>query len=252
VIATSIALLILTVLVVFLLVERRQLAAAQVRLKGLTEELRHLSGALITAQEEERTRIARELHDDINQRLALLAIETRELNQQEGAAEIAPQLDEIAEAVTGLSADVHSLAHGLHPAKLDLLGLLPAVKRHCQEVTRMNGIVVDLTAGELPDGIPRDISLCLYRVVQESLANVVRHSGSTHAAVDLRAVNGTIAVTIADDGCGFDPAVSMDHGMGIVSMRERLRMVNGSISIRPLPGAGTEVKATVGVEVMQP
>ncbi len=250
---TIVALLMLTVLVVFLSMERRRLAAAQVKLKGQAEELRRLSAALIVAQEEERSRIARELHDDINQRLALLAIETRQLRQQASAAEIAPQLDELAVAVASLSTDVHSLAYGLHPAKLDLLGLLPAVKRHCKDVERLSGIAVDLTAGSLPGDLPRDTSLCLYRVVQESLANVVRHSGSERASVDLRTLDGTVVVTIADNGVGFDPgSQNVSRGLGLVSMRERLRLVNGSVSIRRLPDAGTEVKATVPVEVAQP
>ncbi len=253
VIVTSVGMVILTALVVFLAGERRRLAAAQVQLKGQAEELRHLTAALIMAQEEERSRIARELHDDINQRLALLAIETRQLHQQAGAASFAPQLEELSSTVSSLSTDVHRLAHGLHPAKLDLLGLLPAVKRHCQEVARQSGIAVELTGGRLPDDLSRDTSLCLYRVVQESLANVVRHSGSKRASVDLRTVDGIVALTIADHGRGFDPSsVGVDHGMGIVSMRERLRLVNGVISIQSRPDAGTEVKAEVPAKAGRP
>jgi signal transduction histidine kinase len=253
VISASVAMVILAALVVFLSLERRRLAAAQRELNRQAQELRGLSAALIMAQEEERSRIARELHDDINQRLALLAIETRQLRQQAGAASIAPRLEELSVAVAGLSTDVHSLAYGLHPAKLDLLGLLPAVKRHCQEVERHSGIAVELTGGNLPGDLSRDISLCLYRVVQESLANVVRHSGSQRASVDLRMVDGIVVVTIADNGVGFDPgSAGSSHGLGILSMRERLRLVNGAISIKLLPDAGTEVKATVPVEVARP
>lgn len=112
---------------------------------------------------------------------------------------------------------------------------------------------MELTGGHLPDDLSRDTSLCLYRVVQESLANVVRHSGSKRASVDLRAVNGAVAVTIADQGRGFDPgSVGVDHGMGILSMRERLRLVNGVISIQSRPDAGTEVKAEVPAKVGRP
>jgi signal transduction histidine kinase len=253
VIATSIALLVLTGLVISLWLERRRLAAAQVALKGQAEELRSLSAAMITAQEGERTRIARELHDDINQRLALLAIQSRQLQLREDAASIVPELDELSAAVAGISTDVHSLAHGLHPAKLDLLGLLPAVKRHCREVERRSGIAVEVTAEGLPDGLSRDTSLCLYRIAQESLANVVKHSGAKRASVDLRSVGETLVMTIADDGRGFDPgAASPDHGLGIVGMRERLRMVDGTISIKSRTDAGTEVKATVPLVFAHP
>jgi len=252
VIAACIALLILTALVVFLSMERRRLAAAEVQRKGREAQLRHLSGALITAQEQERSRIARELHDDINQRLVLLSIEIRQLLQEAGATALVPRLEGLSLAVGGLSTDIHRLAHGLHPAKLDLLGLLPAVKRHCQEVERQTGIAVALTDRDLPDNLSRDTSLCLYRVIQESLANVVRHSGAKHASVDLRMVDGTVALTIADDGGGFDPAVAGGQGMGIVSMRERLRLVNGAISIQSVPDGGTEVRARVPAEAGRP
>ena len=249
VIATAIAMVILIGLVVYLLAERRRLAAAREQLQCQTGELRKLSGVLIVAQEEERKRLARGLHDDVSQRLALLLIEIRQLRQQADAEGISAQLEELSLVVDGLSTDVHRLAHGLHPAKLDILGLLPAVKWYCQEVERHSGIAVELTGGSLPDDLSRDTSLCLYRVIQESLANVVRHSGSKNASVDLRAVNGTVAVTIADDGRGFDPgSLGTDRGMGIVSMRERLRMVHGSISIQSRPDAGTEVKAEVPME----
>jgi len=253
VIAVAIALLILTALVAFLSQERRRLAASQAHLRGLADALRHLSGALMMAQEAERARIARELHDDISQRLVLLSIETRQLLQQGGAAALVPRLEALSLAVDGISNDIRALAHGLHPAKLDLLGLLPAVKRHCQEVERQSGITVELTGGDLPDNLSRDTSLCLYRVIQESLANVVRHSGSKRASVDLRAADGAVALTIADDGRGFDPAiVALNHGMGLVSMRERLRLVDGAMSIQSRPDAGTEIKARVPAKVGQP
>jgi len=250
VIAATIALLLLNALVLFLSLERRRLAAAQVQLRIQADELRNLSGALIVAQEEERTRIARELHDDISQRLVLLSIEARQISQQACAASLTPQLGELMSTLAGLSIDVHRLAHGLHPAKLDLLGLLPAVKRYCQEVERQSGVVVELTGGDIPGNLSRETSLCLYRVIQESLANVVRHSGSKRASVDLRTVDGAVALTIADDGRGFDTAiVAVEHGMGFVSMRERLRLVNGAISIQSRPDAGTEIRAMVPAEV---
>jgi len=253
VIVASVALLMLTALVVFLFLERSRRATAQVKLKSLAEELRRLSAALLMAQEDERSRIARELHDDISQRLALLAIETSQLGQKPGTEDIGTELEELAEVAAGLSTDVHRLAHGLHPAKLDLLGLLPVVKRHCQEMERVNGIEVELTSGNLPANLSRETSLCLYRVIQESLANVVRHSKAKLASVDLRTVDGTVVATIADNGVGYNPGSDgVDSGLGIVSMRERLRLVHGSISFRLLPGAGTEVKATVPTEVAQP
>jgi len=245
VIATAIAMVVLTALVIFLF-------AAHIQLGARAKELRSLSRALLVAQEEERTRLARELHDDISQRLALLVIEIRQLHQQADDKEFAPQLEELSLAVESLSTDVHRIAHALHPAKLDLLGLLPAVKRHCQEVEHHSGITVELSGGNLPDSLSRDAALCLYRIIQESLANVVRHSGSKRASVDLRRVNGTITVMIADDGRGFETgSVGADRGMGIVSMRERLSMINGEISIQSRPGAGTEIRAWVPVEARQ-
>ena len=252
-IAVAMALMILTALVAFLFQERRRLGASQVQLRRLADALQHLSGALMMTQEAERARIARELHDDISQRLVLISIETRQLIQQAGVPALVPRLEALSLSVDDISTDIHRLAHGLHPAKLDLLGLLPAVKRHCQEVERQSGIAVELTGGDLPDDLSRDTSLCLYRVIQESLANVVRHSGSKHVSVDLRTLDGTVALTIADDGRGFDPGVvAVDHGMGLVSMRERLRLVNGVISIQSRPDAGTEIRARVPVEAGRP
>ncbi len=210
--------------------------------------LRELSGRLINAQEEERRRIARELHDDLQQRLALLAIEL------EGAAlgrplsgheDWATQARRFWTRTNEISSEVHRISHRLLPLKLETLGLLTTVESYCREVTQQ-GVRVTFTHCDVPTSVPDDVALTVFRVVQESLRNVVKHSGASETRVQLSGRNGGLHLVIADSGCGFDPKLAAaGGGLGLFSMRERLGLVGGEITIESAVGSGTRIDAKV-------
>jgi PAS domain S-box-containing protein len=219
--------------------------------EGLREsqrELRVLTGRLFHAQETERRRIARELHDDMNQSLALLAIELDVLGQQppESAAQLGRRVRELSARVKQLSSSVHDLSHQLHPSKLEQVGLHAAVRGLCKELAQSHKLSIDFTGDELPEAIPEAAALCLYRIVQEALRNVIKHSGAGRAGVELAWSAGAICLQVFDDGVGFDPRSARgEGGLGLVSMRERLRLVNGTITIDSEPSGGTRITARV-------
>jgi PAS domain S-box-containing protein len=220
-------------------------------LDGLREsqhELRVLTGRLLQAQETERRRIARELHDDLNQSLALLSVELDVLSHKpsEPAAQFRERMQELSARVKQLSSAVHDLSHQLHPAKLEQLGLLATVRGLCKELTQSHGLPIEFSHHDVPAALPEDASLCLYRVVQEALRNVIKHSGARHAEVELSGRLDAIGVRIVDDGAGFDPGSVPGKGrLGLVSMRERLRLVRGTITIGARPSGGTRIEASV-------
>jgi PAS domain S-box-containing protein len=216
---------------------------AEADLRASREELKSLAGHLLDAQEAERQRIARELHDDLNQSLAQLAVELDLLGGRLPAAE-AGAARAIAARVKELSAAVHALSHQLHPAKLEQLGLVAAVRGLCREFAAHHGLEVTFTHHGLPDAVPPATALCLYRIVQEALRNVVRHAGTAHAAVELGGSPAGLRLRVTDDGAGFDPAAGRG-GLGLVSMRERLHLVGGRLAIDSRPGGGTRLDATV-------
>ena len=206
--------------------------------------LRDLGGRLITSQEDERRRIARELHDDFNQRLSLLSIELEQASQQppESPARMRELMQDLSNRTKELSTDVHRLSHRLHPAKLEHLGLVAAVKSFCKEVSEQEGIRIEFTHREVPTSIPEDVALCIYRIVQEALRNVVRHSGAGDARVELTGGRDAIRLQVSDPGVGFEPdSVKSNGGLGLVSMRERLRLVGGEFSIQSQPSRGTRI-----------
>ena len=216
----------LSLAVTLLLFERRRRLAAE-------ERLHQLSGRLITAQEEERSRIARDLHDDAGQRLALLAIELDQLQ--------APALGDQARA---LSADLHRIAHQLHPASLDQLGLLPAARRFAADLAARHSVAIDVASDEWPDDVPRQTALVLYRVMQEALQNAVRHSGASRIEVAFRRTKDGMTLRVSDSGRGFvlGPLGGL-RGLGLAGMSERLRLVGGGLRIDSRPGGGTIVEA---------
>lgn len=225
-VAAGVALLLQSLAITSLLLERRRRHAAE-------ERLRQLSGRLITAQEEERARLARDLHDDASQRLALLAIELDQL-----------RAGELADSVRALSADLHRMAHQLHPAILDKLGLLPAARRFADELAARHGVAVDVTSHGWPEALPRSTALVLYRVVQEALQNAVKHSGAPRVMVSFRATPDELVLRVADAGRGFAPElVEEPRGLGLAGMRERLRLVGGGLRLESAPGEGTIVEA---------
>jgi signal transduction histidine kinase len=226
VVAVGVALLLQSLAITSLLFERRRRRSAEAR-------LRHLSGRLITAQEEERSRIARDLHDDASQRLALLAIELDQLQAQS-----------LADSARSLSADLHQMAHQLHPAILDQLGLLPAARRFAAELAARHGVTVEVSSEGWPESLPRDIALVLYRVMQEALQNAVKHSGAARIEVAFRADGPELTLRVADQGRGFAPEqIEGASGIGLAGMSERLRLVGGGLRIQSAPQGGTIAEA---------
>ena len=210
--------------------------------------LKELSGRLLHAAEEERQRLARELHDDFGQRLALLSVGLDLLRQEcpADSRSFDKGLQELAKDVRELAGDVHSLSHRLHSSKLQVLGLKAALREVCRQVSRQHNLDIQLEADELSSHLPDDLSLCFYRVAQEALNNAVKHSHSTRIEVKLGNSRGQVWMRIKDFGVGFDPS-DRAHGIGLAAMRERLRMVGGSLQVKSSPGVGTELTAEANV-----
>lgn len=216
--------------------------------KQIEEELLTVSGRLITAQEEERARIARELHDDLSQRMALLQIAIDQFKQgvPDLSSEAQQQLENIAEMTTGVSSDIYALSHQLHPSKLETLGLVGSLKSFCREFSGQYQLQVQFLHSGIPGQIPKDVALCLYRITQEALRNVAKHSGAAAAEVELSGKADEIDLCISDSGRGFDvEAVKGVAGLGLISMRERLRLVGGHLSIESAPSRGTQIRVRI-------
>lgn len=207
-----------------------------------------MSGRLIVAHEEERARIARELHDDLSQRMALLEISLEEFEQEtRGLTSVARQrLHNIAGIATEVSADIHNLSHELHPSKLDSLGLVAAVGGFCREFSKQHGLHVQFVHERADVLFPKDVTLCIFRLVQEALRNVLKHSGAEEAKVEISCNRGRIELCISDFGRGFDTeAKRRMTGLGLISMRERLRLVGGQLFVESEPSRGTRIRAQV-------
>jgi PAS domain S-box-containing protein len=214
--------------------------------KRADEELADLSRRLIRAQEEERAMIARELHDDVTQRLAVLAIDAGRAELSAPSGEQAEAMRSLREGLVRISEDVHSLAYELHSSVLEELGLVEALRAACERLGRRSRVEVSLDLDAKADQLPRDAALCLFRVAQEALNNVVRHSRGRVARVALQPVDGGVLLAVRDDGVGFDPAgPGPRKSLGLASMRERLRLANGTLDIESAPGNGTAVIAWV-------
>jgi PAS domain S-box-containing protein len=230
--------------------ERRRIEGG---LRETQRELRALTGRLLRVQEAERRRIARELHDDLSQSLALLAIELELLGQvpPETAARLGARLNELSARVKHLSSAVHGLSHNLHPSKLEQLGLVAGVRGLCKECMQAHGMVVEFTDQRMPPSIPDDTALCLYRIAQEALRNVVKHSGARHARVELRGSEDGVSLRVVDDGIGFDRSTrDGNEGLGFISMRERLHLVGGAIVIDSRPSEGTRIDVRVPLSAL--
>lgn len=213
--------------------------------KLIEMQLFELSAHLIKAQEEERSRIARELHDDLSQRLALLGIEIQTLQNNPKAKPLWAKLEALFQRVSEVCEDVHRLSHRLHPSVLDRLGLVPAVKSLCREVREQSGIELEVTCRDVPEGIPNEVSVCLFRVVQEAVGNVVKHSGAKEANVELVGSCNRIHLRVEDLGSGFEPSCNGNSGIGLLSMRERVRLVGGELVIQSGIAHGTIVDADI-------
>jgi len=211
--------------------------------------LRDLSGQLITAHEQERARLARELHDDITQRLARLAIDVGQCEQGKTGVSAQETAREVRKGLVQLSEDVHALSYRLHPSILEDLGLEEALRVEIDRFQKQESTDARLNSTGLPAAIPREAALCLFRVAQESLRNVARHAGARLVELSLRVLDGGLQLAVQDDGCGFDPA--LDHhqpSLGLSSMKERVLMVEGELEIESAPGHGTTVLAWVPLE----
>lgn len=216
--------------------------------KRTEEALRDLTGRLIGAQEEERRRLARELHDDLTQRLAVVAIEAGKLEQQlQGGSEpVLERLRRMKEQMIELSAVVHGISRQLHPSILDDLGLVNAIEAECMNFSQREGIQVKFTSKNVPATLPRDLALCLYRIAQESLRNIAKHAKTDKAVVTLAGTDGGILLSVRDYGMGFDPArVRENGGLGLISMAERVRLIQGDLSVESRPGQGTRIEVRV-------
>ena len=217
--------------------------------KRSEEALKLLGSRLIAAQEEERKRIARELHDDLNQRMAVLSIELDQLSQKtRKSVGLQKRLHEMQLQAQEISSDIHRLSYRLHPSKLDHLGLSAAVKSLCEELslTQNGKLRVHFHPSEVPADLPKDVTLCLFRITQETLRNCVKHSGADCVQVVLTKTYNSIRLSILDNGCGFDTGSDlMDKGLGFISMHERLRLVGGEIKIYSEPLRGTRIDVVI-------
>lgn len=210
--------------------------------------LRELSRRLITSQEEERCRIARELHDHIGQETALLCMLAQRIDSGEADAEQMPRSDvhELYRRIKALGGDISKLSHRLHSSELTFLGLEVAAERLCRDFAEQYGIDIDYQVKSLPPTLDRPKSLCLYRVLQEALQNVGKHSHSSQVVVELQTIGDEVALEVKDNGEGFDiEKTGFESGLGLLSMRERLNLVGGRFAIVSRPGAGTKLTANV-------
>lgn len=244
-----------TALIAGLLIQRarRRQAEAQVRgsqaeLRASYDRIRDLGGRLLTAQEAERSRIARELHDDVSQQVALLAIDLEILSgvgpgRQRETTRLA---SEAVGRVQSIARSVHDLSHRLHPAKLQLIGLVAALNSLQRELSQQD-ISITFTHDNVPAALPHDLTLCLFRVVQEALQNAVKHSAARAASVHLSGGPEGLVLNIIDDGVGFDVDAAWGKGLGLISMSERLEAIGATLKIRSKPGAGTRVEVAAPV-----
>jgi PAS domain S-box-containing protein len=224
---------------------------ADVTERKLAEEaLSSVSRRLIEAQEQERSRIARELHDDLSQRMALIQIGLEQLAQDSVGLSFKhrQQLYDLAKVSTEVSSSIHNLSHQLHPYKLDTLGLVASLRGFFGEFARQHNLRVQFVHHDIRSQIPNEVTLCLFRIVQEALRNVVKHSGASQAKVELSGHADRIDLRISDSGAGFAPGNGKAAtGLGLISMGERLRHVKGHLSIESQPSRGTRIRASVPV-----
>ena len=216
--------------------------------KHAEEAILGIGRKLIEAHEQERTRIGRDLHDDIVQRLVLLAIELGGVQQDvpESASELRTRIGTLQNEATQITNDVQLLSHELHSSKLDYLGIVGATKNFCKEFGERQKVEIDFQSHDLPTGLPRELSLSLFRVLQEALRNATKHSGIKRFEVRLWGSTGEIHLKVSDLGAGFDTETAMKStGLGLTSMQERVRLVGGELSINSQPKGGTTIHARV-------
>jgi PAS domain S-box-containing protein len=207
-----------------------------------------LSGRLINAQEKERRRLARELHDDFSQRIALLANDLKIVAEMilDSPATASKRVHELGNEVNEIGADLHSLSHRLHSTKLELLGLVASIDSYCREVGKRQGLQIDVVHEEVPKLMPTEAALCLFRIVQEALRNVTKHSRASAVEVRLKGSLDSICLTLRDNGIGFDLSTKYtSNGIGVQSMNERARMLGGAFQLESAPMQGTKITVKI-------
>jgi len=223
--------------------------------KKSEEKLLALRNRLARAQEEERARIARDLHDDTGQRLALLSIDLEQLKQASVRlkSSLTQQLESLVKAASEITSDVHNVSRRLHPSQVELLGLVPALSNFCKDFAARNGMEIEFYHESLPLKPPQDAALCLFRVAQEAIRNVQKHSGTRRALVQLDENSGSLRLRVSDHGLGFDPEASEPpQGLGLLSMQERLHSLGGELFVHSRPGGGTCIEACIPLSVDVP
>jgi signal transduction histidine kinase len=229
----------LGLLAIYLLFERKMLNLAR-------KAQERLSGMLINAQEKERRRLAAEIHDDFSQRLAVLSLGLGTASQmvRESPQEADRRLQELSTEASKLGGDLHTLSHQLHSTSLESLGLVPGVKAFCKEFAVQQGIKVDFTSEHIPAAVNQDVALCVFRIAQEGLRNMKKHSRASSAQVELESADNGIHLRVSDQGVGFDPRkLEMSEGLGVRSMEERAHLLGGRFSIHSSVGMGTTIDA---------
>jgi signal transduction histidine kinase len=212
------------------------------------EDLRlDVSSRLIDAQEQERRRVARELHDDISQKMALLSIELEQLGDiVRGPVKLRRRFLNLTDQVREISTDIYRLSYNLHPSKLDHLGLAAAIKGICVDLNVRGNLRIEFSQEGTFINLPRDVTLCVFRIAQEALRNCTKHSHAEVVHVDLTNTGSEVRLSVSDDGQGFDTrSQTVLRGLGFTSMRERARIVGGTVAIRSQPRQGTSVEVSI-------
>ena len=211
--------------------------------KRADETLSEMTRKLIEAQEQERARIGRELHDDINQRLAMLAVELEQLTGS--PSEVESRAQQLRKQISEISNDVQALSHELHASKLDYLGVVSGIRSWCKEFGERQQMVIDFKS-DVSSSVPSDIGITLFRVLQEALHNASKYSGVKRIEVELREASSEIHLVVTDLGRGFNVETAIQgRGLGLTSMQERIRLVKGTIEIRSKPMSGTSIHVRV-------
>jgi signal transduction histidine kinase len=242
--------LVQTTLIAGLLVQRarrrraeEQVRGSQAALRSSYDRIRDLGGRLLHAQDAERSHIARELHDDISQQMALLEIDL-ELLGKGARGDASEMAREALSRARSIAKSVHDLSHRLHPARLRLIGLVAALQGLQRELSQ-SGADVTFTHQHVPAALPPDVTMCLFRVAQEALQNAVKYSQAHQISMHLTGGPTSLALTIADDGIGFEVNRAWGKGLGLISMSERIEAIGGALSVRSAPGAGTRLDITI-------
>lgn len=221
------------------------------KLRGMAEEaISSVNRKLVDAEERERNRIARDLHDDISQRLAILTTELEQVRQDipDSATELQSSVAAVQSQISTIASDVQTISHALHSSNLEYLGIDAAMRGFCMELAQQRKVEIDFKSKDLPVPLSPEISLCLFRVLQEALHNSAKHSRALQFKVELFGTSEAIHLAVHDSGIGFDPQAAMrGRGLGLTSMKERLKLVKGRFSINSHPGTGTTIHAWVPV-----